>query len=97
MIYLHNTIEPQDFFVPKSREASGRVRMTLPSVELNICEESYPVLLHHLSVELPTGMKDGEYEYTLMDEIGELSQGILVVGTIERPKEYDNTITYEQY
>lgn len=103
MVYLHNTRERQEVFFPKSaRFAEGRVTLSLLSlmenttIKLDMTEEGYPVLQYHLSVELPE-LRDGEYEYTLSDCKGLLSQGILVVGCKEEMIEYDNTIEYEQY
>jgi hypothetical protein len=39
----------------------------------------------------------GEYEYTLSDEVGVLSTGLLVIGDLELSTEYNNEIAYEQY
>ena len=48
-------------------------------------------------VELQEGVPSGEYEYTLSDEVGVLSTGLLVVGDLEIPTEYNKEIAYEQY
>jgi hypothetical protein len=48
-------------------------------------------------VELKEDIPSGEYDYTLSDEVGVLSTGLLVIGDYEIPTEYNKELTYEQY
>ena len=48
-------------------------------------------------IRLSEGIMSGEYEYTLSDEVGVLSTGLLIIGEKEMLTEYNNEITYEQY
>ena len=104
MIYLKQTTELQLIHVPKSgRDAKGNVSIsamsTINQFDFSIvaAEEDTSMLYHKVLIELPGGMPSGEYEYTLSDEDGVLSSGVLVVGDLENPKEYIKEITYEQY
>lgn len=54
-------------------------------------------LYHTIMVSLLDNIAQGEYEYTLSDEVGVLSTGLLVIGDLEIPKEYNKEIAYEQY
>jgi hypothetical protein len=50
-----------------------------------------------IEVALKSNVPAGEYEYSLSDAQGVLSSGLLVIGDMSAPREYDNTIIYEQY
>ena len=55
-------------------------------------------LYYVVDVELPDGMPDGEYEYTVTVDDVRVSVGLAYVGTPAAVvKEYDNTVQYEQY
>ena len=60
-------------------------------------EENSSLLYHKVLVELTEDVPSGEYEYTLFDGIGELSTGLLVIGDLDNPMEYNKETTYEQY
>lgn len=78
------------FFKAQSRMASQKVEF--------LCEDEMTSILYHkIEVALPDGIADGEYDYILEDALGELGCGLLVIGDIDAPIEYDNTIEYEQY
>lgn len=104
MIYLKNIQEKQGKHIPKYREKVGNVSFILRST---IEQTTYTEVLDSLAdyssryfladITLPSGMADGEYEYTLSDTKGILSEGVIVIGDYGRANEYDNIITYEQY
>ena len=103
MIYLNNTSEVQTMFIPKSvRDSEGKVFFkafstgTLQGFSFHVREMESTAIYHMVSAELPK-IADGEYEYTLSDEEGVLSTGILVIGGQSEPVEYNNNMTYEQY
>ena len=105
MIYLENTTEAQPLFVPRSRadvvgELVLKVRSTVgleTVVDVEAIDLNTSNLYYRLAVVLPEGVAQGEYEYTLSDDTGALSTGIIYVGELSRPTQHDTTITYEQY
>lgn len=49
-------------------------------------------------ITLPSGIPDGEYEYSLTDDDVVLSSGLVTIkGNASVPTEYNQDITYEQY
>lgn len=60
-------------------------------------EENTSLLYHKVLVELQENIPAGEYEYTLRDAVGDLSKGLLVIGDLEDPIEYNKVTEYEQY
>lgn len=103
MVYLNNTQEIQILYIPKSvRHANGKVFFkafstgSLQGFSFHAREYDSTNLFHMVTIELPQ-IGDGEYEYTLSDDMGVLSTGILVIGGLSKPKEYNNEIRYEQY
>lgn len=55
-------------------------------------------LYYVIEIHLPAGIPDGEYEYTLRNNInGTLSTGLLVIGEKALVEEYNKEIVYEQY
>ena len=104
MIYLKHTTELQMMYVPKDgRDAIGDVSFEAFSTinqfgfSFAAAEEETSLLYHKVLVELKEGIPSGEYEYTLSDEVGVLSTGLLVIGDFEIPTEYNKEIAYEQY
>lgn len=104
MIYLNNTTEKQTLYIPRMRELSGgdlffKAKSRMESQELNLhCEDDMTSILYHkIAVTLPENIAEGEYDYILGNGLGELSCGLLVIGELDKPFEYDNTIEYEQY
>ena len=105
MIYLQNTSESQVMFVPKngavpSGDLVFKAKSTIDLVvEVNrvVTDLRTSDLYFNLAVELPAGLPDGEYEYSL--SIGDtiLSSGLLVIGENSHPSEYNKEIQYEQY
>ena len=106
MIYLRNTQEAQVVYVPRSEGSrpSGdlvfKAKNTInleEEVDVHVTDLQTSDLYYNLAIELPAGLPDGEYEYTLSSEGDTLSTGLLVVGDYSKPNEYDKNITYEQY
>ena len=104
MIYLKHTTDLQMMYVPKDgRDAKGNVFLKAFSTinqfgfSFDAVEESLSMLYHKVLVEPKKEIPSGEYEYTLSDEVGVLSTGLLVIGDLENPTEYNKEITYEQY
>jgi hypothetical protein len=60
-------------------------------------EGNSSLLYYKMMIALPDKIMKGEYEYTLSDEVGVLSTGLLVIGDLEIPTEYNKEIAYEQY
>lgn len=104
MIYLQNIREPQVLFVPKNgASASGaltlKARSTIDGDFIidHVLDLKTSDLYYNLSIALPDGCPDGEYEYALMDDNAVLSTGMLVLGSAGSPNEYNKDVTYEQY
>ena len=104
MVYLNNTTDVQIMYIPKSvRDAHGKVffkaysTMNLQGFSFHSEEEESSPLYHLVAIELPSDIKDGEYEYSLSDDNGTLSTGLLVIGSLSKAVEYNNKIQYEQY
>ena len=106
MIYLSNTTDAQPLFVPKSQQdVAGDLTLVVKStvgletvVDVDAIDLQSSALYYRIAVALPDGLPDGEYEYTLADDHGALSEGIIYVGTLTAPTiEHDTPITYEQY
>ena len=91
-------------YIPKmGRSATGKVILTAVSTinqsvfSFTAIDEDSSLLYHKILVELPQRVQPGEYRYAFSDEIGELSNGLLVVGELESPIEFNNVTEYEQY
>lgn len=104
MIYLKHTTDLQMMYIPKDgRDAKGDVFFKAFSTinqfgfSFDAAEEDTSLLYHKVLVELKQDIPSGEYEYTLSDEVGVLSTGLLVVGDLDDPMEYNKVTTYEQY
>lgn len=105
MIYLNNITEEQEVFIPKVSVHREVWRVTF-YIKSTISSDSFSfdgvvsncsALYYPMIVMLPEDIMPGEYEYTLSDEVGILSTGLLVIGGHESMLEYNNDIRYEQY
>ena len=106
MIYLQNTQEAQEVYVPRSNgmtpdgdlvfKAKNTINLT-EEIDLYVSDLQVSDLYYFLAVTLPENVTDGEYEYSLSFEDTILATGLLVVGDYSRPEQYDKEITYEQY
>lgn len=104
MVYLKHTTDIQMMYIPKNgRDAKGNVffkaysTINLFGFSFEATEEDFSLLYHKVLVELTDNVPAGEYEYTLSDEVGVLSTGLLVIGDHENPIEYKKVTEYEQY
>lgn len=104
MIYLKNISDAQILMIPKnggivSGEMSLVLRNTTDQQEntLSVTDMSTSGLYFHLAVALPEGIADGEYQYTLKDGNIQVSCGLLYIGDLQSPSQYERTITYQQY
>lgn len=104
MIYLKNISEAQVLMVPRNGEnVSGELSLVVRDTT-DLCETTLSVadlntsgLYFNLAVALPDDMADGEYHYQLMSGELVLSCGLLYIGDLQSPGEYEKTITYQQY
>ena len=103
MIYLKNISTPQMVFIPKSRETEGSLVFSIKStINLSVSVESrvvdlQSVLFIQFSIELPADIATGEYEYSLTDDAGVVSTGLLVIEDTSVVNEYNLSVQYEQY
>lgn len=111
MIYLQNIVGSQVMCVPKDGAVISsstvpkddlifRARNTIDlAVEVNqvVADLQTSDLYYRVAISLPSGLPNGEYEYTLHAGKTLVSSGLLVIGENVKPIEYHNEITYEQY
>lgn len=105
MIYLQNTTEAQVVSVPKNvQKPNGAFRFKARNtIDLSVEVDRLVADLHtsdlyfNLSVVLPAGIPNGEYEYTLSVGDAVLSSGLLVIGENANASQYNKDVTYEQY
>lgn len=107
MIYLQNTTESQILFVPKNGAVpeGDLVFKAKSTIDLDIKINQAVTDLHtsnmyfNLSISLPAGLPNGEYEYTILvgEAQTEVASGLLVIGENSNPSEYNKEIEYEQY
>lgn len=105
MIYLENHSEAQPFVIPRNDKGEA-VRVTLFSTvdrarkfDAEVLDIHTSAIYHYLSVELPEGMRSGEYEYRVFAQDGnELASGLAFVGELRLPNEtYNVKLEYVQY
>lgn len=104
MIYLRNTTDAQNMFIPKNRDIdeSQLTFVVRNTIELDgftsvLTDLMTSDLYHHLAISLPENLADGEYHYSLMEGNILLSSGLLYIGDLSHPQEYGKTINYTQY
>lgn len=103
MIYLNTISERQVVYMPIQREREGNLSLSLKSTinqsvhEIPDVTEERFIHFVQLSFGLPVDMDAGEYEYTLIDDAGIISTGLMIVETLSCPTEYNKAIQYEQY
>jgi len=105
MLYLLNIQEAQFLLVPRNGEipegdltfkAKSTIDLTL-EMDLQVVNLDVSALYLHLAVIVPEGCPVGEYEYSVQVGSQILSTGLLVVGELNKPSEYEKPIQYEQY
>lgn len=107
MLYLTNKTNAQTLFVPRNGSvATGSLSFTMQStvdraepIVSAVTDNKASGQYFIISVALPEGTTDGEYEYTLTKDELRLASGLLYVGKLPQTEasEYDKTIEYEQY
>ncbi len=104
MIYLKNISEEQTILVPRNGEiVTGDVTLVMCNttdhreVTLPVREQTTSQSYVKMVVSLPEGLADGEYQYNLMDGNILVSQGLLYIGDLQSPSQYERTISYKQY
>ena len=105
MLYLQNTQEAQELFVPKNGivppgEVIFKAKSTIDletMIDVEVVDLNISTIFMLLSVILPADLVVGEYEYSVQvgDQI--ISSGLLVIGEFDKPDQYEKTIQYEQY
>ena len=109
MLYLDNTTDLQTIAIPRNGFGGRFVAMTL-SMWSTVNLKTYARLVVPDSVDgdyvrvritLNGSMPDGEYKYTLTNRDGfikdTISTGLLIIGELQKPDEYNNITSYEQY
>lgn len=109
MIYLQNISGDQEVSIPWNGIpfiGGAPLYLDIKST-INLSSGEIPVsglrrdrIYAHVKISLPEGLPDGEYEYTLTshaDEDVALSTGLLTIGGLTAPGEYEKSIEYEQY
>ena len=104
MIYLKNISDAQILMIPRNGgivtgEMTLVMRNTtdLQETTLSVTDLNTSGLYFNLAVALPEGLADGEYQYTLKDGNIQVSCGLLYIGDLQSPSQYERTITYQQY
>lgn len=104
MVYLDSIASQQTLFIPKCREAVGvmvfSLRNTIDQSVLvikDVVDLGASDLYFRIGITFPADITDGEYEYSLTDDEGVISTGLLTIGKLSGSIEYNKAITYEQY
>lgn len=104
MLYLRNTQDAQVLMVPKNGSAAeGDLQLLIrdtvdhQSVTISATDLNTSALYANIAVELPESLAEGEYQYSLMSGAIAISTGLLYIGELERPDQYEETINYKQY
>ena len=108
MIYLINTTDIQTLFIPlngadvpetPTLELRNTTDHQRESVELSVhpATSDYHNTYLIANINLPDGLADGEFEYSLMSEGLVLSNGLLMIGEAKETEQFDKSIQYEQY
>lgn len=104
MIYLKNTTEAQVMFIPRNGEVmSGALELCLGNttdhvgMEVEVSDICTSALYFDVAVVLPEGIATGEYHYELKDGEIVVSSGLVFIGDLQNPNQYEKTITYRQY
>ena len=106
MLYLQNKREYQVLKVPKAGiipagqlvfQAKSTIGLET-EVSQDVTDTADSNLYFFISVAIPSGVPDGEYEYNLLAGGQSVAAGLLVIGDqATPPSQYNKTISYEQY
>ena len=104
MIYLKNISDAQILMIPRNGEiVTGEMSLVIRNTTdqqetiLSVTDLNTSGLYYNLAVALPEEIADGEYQYTLKDSNMQVSYGLLYIGDLQSPSQYERTITYQQY
>lgn len=105
MLYLQNTQEAQELFVPKNGivppgEVIFKAKSTIDletMIDVEVVDLNISTIFMLLSVILPADLVVGEYEYSVQVGDQVISSGLLVIGEYDKPDQYEKPIQYEQY
>ena len=104
MIYLKNISYAQSLMIPRNgRIVTGEMSLVMRNTTdqqentLSVTDLNTSGLYFNLAVALPGGLADGEYQYSLKDGNIQVSCGLLYIGDLQSPSQYERTITYQQY
>ena len=104
MIYLKNISDSQILMIPRNGGiVTGAMSLIMMNTtgqqetNLSVTDLKTSGLYYNLAVALPEGIADGEYQYTLKDSNIQVSCGLLYIGDLQSPSQYERTITYQQY
>ena len=105
MLYLQNTQEAQELFVPKNGivppgEVIFKAKSTIDletMIDVEVVDLNISTIFMLLSVILPADLVVGEYEYSVQVDDQIISSGLLVIGEYDKPEQYEKPIQYEQY
>ena len=104
MIYLKNISDAQILMIPRNGgivtgEMALVMRNTtdLQETTLSVTDLNTSGLYFNLAVALPSGLADGEYQYSLKNGNIQMSCGLIYVGDLQSPSRHETTITYKQY
>ena len=104
MIYLKNISDAQILMIPRNGEiVTGEMTLVmrnttdLRETTLSVTDLNTSGLYFNLAVALPSGLADGEYQYSLKNGNIQVSCGLLYVGDLQSPSQHETTITYKQY
>ena len=104
MIYLMNISDAQILMIPKNGGiVTGKMSLVMRNTTdqqettLSVTDLNTSGLYFNLAVALAEGLADGEYQYTLKDGNIQVSCGLLYIGDMQSPSQYERTITYQQY
>lgn len=106
MLYLRNITSSQIVLIPKSGKAvlGNLVFKAVSTIDKSIVFNSAvidinsSVTYYNIALTLPSGLADGEYQYTLSDDGGVLETGLLILAGGENTIiQYNRNVTYKQY
>lgn len=103
MIYLDKTEQAQVLFIPKHRQATGKLVFRCKSSinqqawEKTVIDLQTSTYYHRISFIVPSEAPRGEYQYILSDDEGVLSNGILIIGENQKVIQYEKSTEYKQY
>ena len=104
MIYLDKTEQAQVLFIPRNKQGTngGLVLKCKSSInqqawESKVIDLQTSTYYYRVSFVVPAEAPQGEYQYTLSDDEGVLSKGILIIGENQKIIQYEKSAEYKQY